>query len=105
SPDRDGAFDIFARLARVGLGGKLGNGRQFVSWVHELDLVRAMEFLMDHDISGPVNIASPNPLPQVEYARALRDALHVPFGLPAAKWMVALGAYALNGDSELVIKS
>lgn len=103
--DRESAFDIFSRLARRGLGGKLGSGRQFVSWIHERDLVRAMAFLMESDLSGPVNLAAPNPLPQVEFARALRDAWGVKFGLPATEWMVAIGAWLQNGDSEIVMKS
>jgi len=103
--DRDSAFDIFSRLARVGLGGKLGSGGQYVSWIHELDLARAVEFLIESELSGPVNISSPNPLSQAEFARGLREAWGVPIGLPAAPWMVSLGAWVLNGDSELVMKS
>lgn len=103
--DRDSAFDIFSRLTRLGLGGRLGAGNQFVSWIHERDLVRAMEFLMTRDLSGPVNLASPNPLPQVEFARELRQAWGVPFGLPATKPMVAAGAWVMDGDAEIVLKS
>lgn len=103
--DRDSAFDIFSRLARLGLGGRLGAGNQFVSWIHEQDLVRAMEFLMTGDLSGPVNLASPHPLPQVEFSRELRRAWGVPFGLPATRHMVAAGAWLLDGDAEIVMKS
>lgn len=103
--DRDSAFDIFSRLTRVGLGGQLSSGRQFVSWIHERDLVRGMQFLIESDLAGPVNLAAPNPLAQVDFARELRKAWSVPFGLPAAAWMVNLGAYLLDGDAEIVMKS
>lgn len=103
--DKESAFDIFSGLTRLGLGGKLGNGRQFVSWVHELDMVRAMEFIIESELAGPVNISSPNPLPQAEYAKGLQRAWGIPFGLPAMPWMIDLGAWVLDGDSELVMKS
>lgn len=104
--DKESAFEIFSRLARIGLGGTFAGGRQYVSWIHELDFARAIEFLIDRaDLEGPVNICTPNPLPQAEFARSLRQAWKVPFGLPAAEWMIAIGAWALNGDTEIVMKS
>jgi len=103
--DKASAFDILSGLARRGLGGKLGSGRQFVSWVHELDMVRAIDFLIEKDLAGPVNISAPHPLPQVEFARELRQAWGVKFGLPAMPWMVDAGAWVMNADSELVMKS
>lgn len=103
--DSDSAFDIFSRLTRLGLGGTLGSGRQFVSWIHEVDLVRAMQFLIESDLCGPVNLAAPNPLVQAEFARSLRRAWGVPIGLPATAGMVALGAWFLDGDAEIVMKS
>ncbi len=104
--DKDGAFEIFCGLARKGLGGKLGGGKQFVSWIHEADFCRSIDFLIERpEFDGPVNLCSPNPLIQSEFARALREALHVPFGLPAARWMVDLGTWVMNADSELVMKS
>ncbi len=103
--DKDSALDVFSGLTRKGLGGKLGSGKQWVSWVHELDMVRAIEFLIESDLEGPINIASPNPLPQVEFAKELRQAWGVPFGLPATPWMIAIGAWFMDGDSEIVLKS
>jgi uncharacterized protein (TIGR01777 family) len=105
SRDSGGPFDKFVRLARLGLGGRLGSGRQYISWVHELDLARAMEFLIDGDLSGPVNISSPNPLPQAEFVRDIRSAFHIPFGMPATPWMISVGTYLMNTHSELVLKS
>ncbi|MEU1043387.1 TIGR01777 family oxidoreductase [Streptomyces sp. NPDC005907] len=106
SPDRGGVFDILSRLARLGLGGPVAGGRQYVSWIHERDFVRAVEFLIDRDdIAGPVNIAAPVPLPQGAFMRELRAAWGVPVGLPATTWMAGLGAFALRSDTELLLKS
>ena len=62
SPDRGGVFDMLLWLVRRGLGGRAGDGKQFVSWIHEDDFIRAVEWLIDHDeLSGPVNLAAPGP--------------------------------------------
>ena len=105
SPGRGGAFDMLLRLARYGLGGPVAGGQQYVSWIHEQDFVRAIEFLLDNEIAGPVNLAAPNPLPQREFMRALRAACGAPVGLPATRWMAELGAFALRTDTELLLKS
>lgn len=60
SPDRGGAFDILLGLVRLGLGGSAGDGRQYVSWVHDVDFVRAVRWLVERDdVEGIVNVASP----------------------------------------------
>jgi uncharacterized protein (TIGR01777 family) len=101
-----GAYPVLRRLTRLGLGGTLGHGRQYVSWIHERDFCRAVEWLITHDdIAGPVNLAAPNPLPNREVIRLLRRSLGIPFGLPAARWMLELGAFLLRTETELVIKS
>lgn len=106
SPDRGSVFDVLCSLASRGLGGQLGSGRQFVSWVHEDDFCRAVEFLIhEPSLAGPVNISAPNPLPQTEFARHLRKALGVPIGLPASEWMVEIGTRLKRTESELVLKS
>jgi hypothetical protein len=106
SPTPANAFGILSNLARVGLGGKQGNGRQFVSWIHEEDFARAVEFLIFHEeLDGPVNIAAPNPLPNREFMEALRDAWGMPNGLPAPALLIELGALLLRTESELVLKS
>jgi uncharacterized protein (TIGR01777 family) len=106
SPDRGGVFDVLLRLARLGLGGPVAGGRQYVSWIHDRDFVRAVEFLVDRgDLTGPVNLAAPGPLPQRAFMRELRSAWGVPVGLPATKWMAELGAFALRSDTELLLKS
>jgi hypothetical protein len=106
SPHRAGVFDVLLGLTRKGLGGPIAGGRQFVSWIHERDFVRAVEFLIEREaIDGAVNLASPNPLPHREFMAALRAAAGVRVGLPAAKWMIEVGAFFLRTDTELLLKS
>lgn len=106
SPVRGGPFDLLFRLTRYGLGGPLAGGRQFVSWVHDRDFLRAVEFLLARDdVAGPVNVAAPGPLPQREFMAALRAAAGVPVGLPATRWMAEVGAFFLHTETELVLKS
>ncbi|MEU9870136.1 TIGR01777 family oxidoreductase [Actinomadura sp. NPDC048021] len=106
SPDRGGVFDYLLWLARLGLGGPVAGGAQYVSWIHDRDFVRAVEFLIARDdIAGPVNLAAPGPLPQRSLMRTLRTAWGVPVGLPATRWMAELGALALRTDTELLLKS
>ncbi|WP_028799692.1 DUF1731 domain-containing protein [Streptomyces sp. 142MFCol3.1] len=106
SPDPGGVFDVLLRLARLGLGGPVAGGAQYVSWIHDRDFVRAVEFLADReDIAGPVNLASPAPLPHRLFMHALRTAWGVPVGLPATRWMAEIGAFVLRSDTELLLKS
>jgi uncharacterized protein len=106
SPDPGGIFDTLLRLVKRGLGGTAGSGRQYVAWVHETDFVRAVRWMIEHDeLSGAVNIAAPNPLPYAEFMRILRRAAGVRIGLPAAVWMLKLGAIVMRTDVELILKS
>ena len=70
---------------KLGLGGRLGNGRQFWSWISLVDEVRAITWLLDHDIAGPVNLAGPMPVTNAEFTRALGRVLHRPTLLPVPK--------------------
>lgn len=106
SPDRGGAFDMLLGLVRRGLGGRAGDGRQYVSWVHHEDFVRALYWLIEHEaVDGAVNIASPNPLPNAEFMRALREAWGIGFGLPAPEWLLEIGAIPMRTETELILKS
>ncbi len=106
SPARGGIFDTLLGLTRCGLGGRAGNGRQYISWIHEADFIRAVHWLVEHEsLHGPVNIAAPEPLPNAEFMRILRAAHRMPFGLPAAEWMLEIGARLLRTETELILKS
>ncbi len=106
SPAPGGAFAVFSNLVRLSLGGTQGNGRQFVSWIHEDDFARAVEFLIRRtDFAGAVNLAAPNPLPNRDFMAALRDAWDMPNGIPAPAPLLELGAFFLRTESELVLKS
>jgi uncharacterized protein (TIGR01777 family) len=106
SPYRGGPFEILLRLVRYGLGGTSGSGKQFVSWITDHDFVRAVDCVIEsHHIEGPVNFAAPNPLPNREFMRVLREAWGISIGLPAVEWMLELGAIPLQTETELILKS
>ena len=106
SPDPGGVFDTLLRLARRGLGGRAGDGRQFMSWIHDEDFIAAVRWLIERDdIDGVVNVAAPNPLPNAEFMRILREACGVRFGLPASRWMLEIGAVFMRTETELILKS
>jgi uncharacterized protein (TIGR01777 family) len=106
SPDRGGVFDVLLGLVRRGLGGRAGDGRQYMSWIHHEDFVRAVRWLIGQDnFAGPVNLAAPEPLPNAEFMRALRAAWGTRIGLPAARWMIDVGTFLMRSESELILKS
>jgi uncharacterized protein (TIGR01777 family) len=106
SPDPGGVFDTLLGLVRRGLGGRSGDGRQFVSWIHYEDFVAAVRWLIGReDIEGVVNVSAPNPLPNAEFMQILRGASGASFGLPATKWMLETAAVFMRTETELVLKS
>ncbi len=106
SPGADGPFDMLLRLVRFGLGGRAGDGRQYVSWIHDQDFVNAVLWLIAHDeLDGPVNLAAPNPLPNSSFMKSLREAWGISFGLPATELMLEFGAFVLRSETELILKS
>jgi uncharacterized protein (TIGR01777 family) len=101
-----GTFDLLLKLVRLGLGGAIAGGRQFMSWMHGDDFAAAVAFLIDRaDLSGVFNLSAPHPIPQAEFMRGLRRAAGVPFGLPATAWMVEIGTRVMRTESELILKS
>lgn len=105
-PEPGGAFDILLRLVRCGLGGASGDGRQYVSWIHHRDFIRAVRWLIDRTgIDGVVNLAAPAPLPNADFMRALRAAWGARMGLPSPAWLLEIGAVFLGTETELVLKS
>ena len=106
SPDRDGVFSQLLGLVRCGLGGRAGHGRQIVSWIHEFDFANAIRFLIDdQDLSGVINICSPNPVPNSEFMRELRRAWGTTIGVPSSNWMLEVGALFMRTETELILKS
>ncbi len=98
-------FNVFAALSKYFLGGPQGNGRQYVSWIHELDCLRATLFLLENNLSGPVNVCGPRPLPNREFQKVVRESFGVKFGLPAPKIAMEIGAIFLKTETELALKS
>lgn len=106
TPDRGGVFDYLSWMARLGLGGSVAGGGQYVSWVHGEDFVRIVDFLLDRDdLEGPFIVAAPDPVPQRELMHSLRAAWGRRVGLPATRFMAEIGALALRTDTELLLKS
>ncbi len=106
SPDPGGVFRVLSGLVKKGLGGTQGTGKQYVSWIADVDSCRATDFLLEHpEISGPVNMTVPNPLPNREFMAELRRAWGVPVGLPATRWMLEIGTFFMRTETELVLKS
>jgi uncharacterized protein (TIGR01777 family) len=106
SPDRNGIFDVMLGLVRKGLGGTAASGKQYISWIHDQDFIRSVYWLIEHEeLSGSINISSPNPLPDREFMRIFREAWGISFGLPAMEWQLAIGAILMRTETELILKS
>jgi uncharacterized protein (TIGR01777 family) len=104
--DRNSVFPMLRRLVRLGLGGNMAGGQQFVSWIHQLDFCRSVEWLIERpDLAGTFNLAAPNPLTNFKMMRTFRTLYSRPFGLPASRWMLEIGAFFLRTETELIIKS
>jgi len=105
TPDRGGAFHALLRHVRLGFG-RFGDGRQYMSWIHADDFVRAIRWLIAHrEMSGAVNLASPHPLPNGEFMHALAGEWGAHFTLPVPRWLLPLGAAMFGTEPELVLKS
>ncbi len=101
-----GVLPVLKRLIRFGLGGTMGRGDQFMSWLHEDDLTRIIDFIITNDtLTGTYNASAPNPIRNRDLMALIRRALGVRVGLPAAEWMLEIGAVFLRTEPELVLKS
>lgn len=98
-----GAFPVLKRLARLGLGGKIGSGKQWISWLHIDDMVRVMRRAIEDDgMQGVYNVTAPRAATNAQFMAALRRAIKMPIGLPSPGWLVRLGAATLiDTDPEL----
>ncbi|RYX81790.1 TIGR01777 family protein [bacterium] len=105
-PGTGGVYDAFASLVKVGFGGPMAGGQQFVSWIHLHDFTRACLFLIDHpELSGPVNITAPNPRTNAQFLSDLRRSLRIPIAIPTMRWQLELGAFVMGTETELLLKS
>lgn len=102
---KGGAFIPLKRLTQFGLGGKQGKGNQFISWIHEKDFVRAIEFIIEKQITGVVNIVSPKPIQNEAFMYELRKSLKIQIGIPTPKTILKIGAKIIDTEAELVLKS
>jgi hypothetical protein len=101
-----GVLPVMIRLARKGLGGTMGSGNQFMSWIHEKDFAGIIAACIEHDDwEGKFNCSAPEPLPNREFMALIRKAAGVSFGLPATAWMLEIGAFFMRTETELVLKS
>jgi len=100
-----GALRRFSFLARIGLGGKSGHGKQGISWIHEDDMMGIfVRAITDENMKGIYIVTAPNPVSNAVFMRNLRKAIGVPFGLPSMAWMIKIGAPLIfNTDPELAL--
>ncbi len=102
---KGGAFLPIKNLAKMGFGGQQGKGNQFISWIHETDFARALEFIIVNQTTGIINIVSPTPTTNKTFMNTLCKKLKVPFGFPISKTMLEFGAKIIGTETELVLKS
>ncbi|CAM1355482.1 TIGR01777 family oxidoreductase [Tenacibaculum halocynthiae] len=102
--NKGGAFPLMKSMTKFGLGGKQGNGNQFISWVTEKDYIKAISFLIKQE-AGIYNICVPNPIRNNEFQNKLRSKLKVCFGINSPKWILKLGAKLIGTEPELLLKS
>ena len=100
-----GAFIPLKMLTKFGLGGKQGKGNQFISWIHEKDFARAIEFIAEKEMSGIVNVVSPKPISNYEFMKTLQKSIGVSFGISTSKFLLKIGSFIIRTEPELVLKS
>lgn len=102
----DGAFPRMLNLVRAGLGGRQGNGQQYISWIHEKDVAQIMHWLYLHEsFDGVFNVTAPQPVKNTVFMDTLRRICKLPFGLPSPAWLLKLGAVVIGTETELILKS
>lgn len=102
----DGVFPYLRRLVYFGLGGYQGSGKQYVSWIHQLDFCRITEWFLQHETeTGTFNCTAPDAITNKEFMRLLRKGLGFPSGIASPKWLLEIGARVIGTETELVLKS
>ncbi|RKR10819.1 hypothetical protein C8C83_2509 [Flavobacterium sp. 90] len=100
-----GAFIPLKTLAKIGFGGKQGKGNQFISWIHEEDFANAIDLIIQKEITGVINIVSPEPIRNTDFMKKLRKAVGFPFGIPMNSILLEIGSFFIRTETELVLKS
>jgi uncharacterized protein (TIGR01777 family) len=100
-----GAFIPLKTLAKLGFGGKQEKGNQFVSWIHEEDFARTIDFIIEKEISGVINVVSPEPIMNSDFMQKLRKAVGFSFGIPVNTFLLKIGSFIIRTEPELVLKS
>lgn len=101
-----GALQPMIKITKLGLGGKQGSGDQKFSWIHEDDFVQIIDFCIKNEtIQGAINVVSPHPSDNKTIMSLLRKTLRVPFGIPSGKILLEIGAFMINTETELLLKS
>jgi uncharacterized protein (TIGR01777 family) len=102
----EGVYPRIKTMAKYGLGGIQGNGKQMVSWIHEDDVTGMIQFIIEQStLEGPFNCTAPFPIPNKLFMLELRKSLSINFGLPANKLLLEIGAFIISTETELVLKS
>ncbi len=103
---KGGALAPLKQLVKKGLGGKQGSGMQYVSWLHEKDLARIIDFVIQHkDTAGVYNAAAPTPVQNISFMKKLRKLYRIPFGLALPTFALKIGAWLIQTETELILKS
>lgn len=101
-----GSLAELVRLSKLGLGGTVASGKQMMSWIHLEDYFQVLLWIIAHqEITTPVNMSAPNPVPNRHFMKALRNALKVPIGLPAPAFAVKIGAQVIGTEASLALDS
>ena len=99
-----GVLKPFLKIARLGLGGKIGSGKQYISWIHDEDFVRAIDFIIGNDtIEGMMIVAGPEPVTNKEFMKTIRGTAGMPIGIPSPSFLVKIGAFILRTEPELLL--
>jgi uncharacterized protein (TIGR01777 family) len=99
-----GVLSPLSGLARCGLGGAAGNGRQYISWLHKSDLNRMFDFVLEHEAaSGVYNATAPEAVPNKEFMRELRHVLGSPWSPPVPGFLVRIGAFFMGTEGDLAL--
>jgi hypothetical protein len=104
---RNGGFlNVLSRLTRWFLGGQIGNGRQYISWIHIADLSRMILQAIDQEqLTGVFNATAPNPLTNAEFMRELRHTLHRPWSPAVPDFAARLGSWLMGTEASLALVS